>query len=206
VPGANALVTVEDVDAAREIIRGSDIVLLQLEIPLPAVLRAIEIADDANIPVILDPAPMPANLPTQILRVNTVCPNQSEASAIVGYPVNSILDAHRAVKDLVSIGARRAIVTMSERGAVVHDGQDSHWIEPLPVQAIDTTAAGDAFAAALAVQIARGATILDAARFAAAAGAITATRIGAQPALPTLEEIEQKLDPINQSHPDRGVH
>jgi ribokinase len=197
VPGANALVTIEDVEAAREIIRRSDIVLLQLEIPLPAVQRVIEIANSADVPVVLDPAPMPTTLPPELLRVDVICPNQHEASAIVGYPVQSVPDAHRAVKDLVSMGARRAIVTMAEKGAVLHDGQASHWIEPFPIEAIDTTAAGDAFAAALAVQISRGATMLDAAKFAAAAGAITATRLGAQPALPTRREIEQLVGPSN---------
>lgn len=193
VPGANAMVSVEDVDAAESILQEADVVLLQLEIPLATVIRTIQIAKAANVPVILDPAPMPSHLPAEALQVDILCPNQSEAAAIVGYAVQTREDAQRAARDLVNKGVRQAIITMAEQGAVVHDGSSSHWIEPFRISAVDTTAAGDAFAGALTVRLAEGESLVRASQFAAAAGAIAATRLGAQPAMPSRVEIDQLI-------------
>lgn len=193
VPGANGRVTPEDVDAAVDTIRNSDILLLQLEIPLDAVRVAIAIATEASVRVILDPAPMPSSLPEQILNVDIICPNQSEASAIVGRPVNTIDDARGCVSRLHDRGAKNVIITLGGDGAVVSDGGSVVWIEPFRITPVDTTAAGDAFAGALAVRLAEGSSLIEAARFAAAAGAIAATRVGAQPGMPTRSEIEQLL-------------
>ena len=193
VPAANAKVSVEDVNDAESLLRAADVVLLQLEIPLATVTRAIEIAKDAGVPVILDPAPMPSSLPKEILQVDVLCPNQSEAAALVGYPVETLDDARRAAKDLLGQGVRQAIITMAEQGAVIHDGSSSQWIEPFKIEPVDTTAAGDAFAGALAVRLAEREPLSKAARFAAAAGAIAATRLGAQPAMPSRIEIDQRI-------------
>lgn len=193
VPGANGEVSIADVDAATQILSSADILLLQLEIPLPTVLRVIDIAREAGVPVVLDPAPMPTQLPPASLLVDVLCPNQSEASAIVGYTVETVDDAMRAAQDLMKLGVRHPIVTLADQGAVIHDGASSHWIEPFRITAVDTTAAGDAFAGALTVRLAEGASLLEAARFAGAAGAIAATRLGAQPAMPNRAEIESLL-------------
>ena len=193
VPGANGQVSVQDVEDAEPILRAADIVLLQLEIPIATVLRAIEIAKDAGVPVVVDPAPMPESLPSEILQVDVICPNQSEAAAIVGYAVETVDDAIRAARDLLAMGTRHVIVTLAEQGALIHDGSSSHWIEPFRITAVDTTAAGDAFAGALTVRLAEGASLVESARFAAAAGAIAATRLGAQPAMPTRHEIDQLI-------------
>ncbi len=193
VPGSNGRVTPEDVGAAAAIIRKSDILLLQLEIPLDAVLAAIKIAHEADVRVILDPAPMPSALPEKTLNVDIICPNQSEASAIVGRPIHTVDDARNCVSQLHDRGAKNVIVTLGGDGAVVSDGNSIKWIQPLKITPIDTTAAGDAFAGALAVRLAEGASLVEAARFASAAGAIAATRVGAQPAMPTRSEIEQLL-------------
>ena len=191
VPGANGRVSVEDIDAAEAMLRNATILLLQLEIPIATVLRLIAIAKEAGIPVILDPAPMPRSLPIEALRVDLICPNESEASAIVGYDVTNVESAERACNDLVGLGVRRAIVTLADKGAVIHDGSRTNWIEPFEIEPVDTTAAGDAFAGALAVELADGKPLLDSARFASAGGAIAATRLGAQGAMPTRQEIEQ---------------
>lgn len=194
VPGANGRVTPDDVDAAADTIRNSDILLLQLEIPLDAVRVAIAIATKASVRVILDPAPTPpSSLPEQILNVDIICPNQSEASAIVGRPVKTIDDARDCVSRLHDRGAKNVIITLGGDGAVVSEGGSVVWIEPFKITPVDTTAAGDAFAGALAVRLAEGSSLIEAARFAAAAGAIAATRVGAQPGMPTRSEIEQLL-------------
>jgi ribokinase len=193
VPGANGRVSVDDVDAAEGMLRTATILLMQLEIPIATVLRVIEIAKSAAIPVVLDPAPMPPSLPQEVLRVDLICPNESEASAIVGYDVTDVESAEKACDDLVRLGAGRAIVTLAEKGAVVHDGDRTHWIQPFEIEPVDTTAAGDAFAGALAVELAGGKPLIESARFASAAGAIAATRLGAQPAMPTRQEIEELI-------------
>lgn len=197
VPAANAKVSVEDVNDAESLLRAADVVLLQLEIPLTTVTRAIEIAKDAGVPVILDPAPMPSTLPKEALQVDVICPNQSEAAALVGYRVETLDDARRAAEDLLSQGVRQAIITMAEQGAIIHDGSSSQWIEPFKIEPVDTTAAGDAFAGALAVRLAEGQPLSASARFAAAAGAIAATRLGAQPAMPSRLEIDQLIGQSN---------
>jgi ribokinase len=193
VPGANGRVSVEDVDAAEPVLQQANILLLQLEIPIATVLRVIEIAKAAAIPVVLDPAPMPRSLPNETLRVDLICPNESEASAIVGYDVTDVESAEKACNDLVGLGARRAIVTLADKGAMIHDGVRTHWIKPFEVEPVDTTAAGDAFAGALAVELAGGQPLIESARFASAAGAIATTRLGAQPAMPTRQEIAELI-------------
>ena len=193
VPGANDQISVEDLKHAESALRDADVVLLQLEIPIPTVKRAIEISKEAGVTVVLDPAPMCKTLPTEMLQVDVICPNQSEATALVKYEVKTIDDAHRAAQDLIGMGARQAIITMSDQGAVVHDGLSSRWIEPVKIETVDTTAAGDAFAGALAVQLAGGKTLIDSARFAAVGGALAATKPGAQPAMPYRNEIKTLL-------------
>jgi ribokinase len=191
VPGANGRVTTEDVDAAANVIRSADVLLLQLEIPLESVIAAASIALEAGVRVILDPAPMPLSLPDQVLNVDVICPNQSEAAAIAGRPIETAEDAHDCIPRLHERGAKNVIITLGGQGAIVSDGASLEWIAPFAITPVDTTAAGDAFAGALAVRLAEGAQLSEAARFAAAAGAIAATRLGAQPGMPTRSEIEQ---------------
>ncbi len=193
VPGSNGRVSPKDVEAAAGVIRQADLLLLQLEIPLDAVLAAIMIATAAGVRVILDPAPMPSSLPDEILSVDIICPNQSEASAIVGRPIESVDEARDCLSRLHDRGAKNVIITLGGDGAVVSDGVSVEWIQPWKITPVDTTAAGDAFAGALAVRLADGASLVEAARFAAAAGAIAATRVGAQPGMATRDEIEQLL-------------
>ncbi len=190
VPGSNGRVSDDDVNRAAEMIRGADMILLQLEIPISTVLYVIDLARAAGVRVVLDPAPMPAELPPEALEVDVLCPNQSEAEQLVGYAVETVDDAHRAAEQIVNNGTRHAVITLADKGAVIHDGTSSEWIQPFAVKAVDTTAAGDAFAGALTVRLAEGAALSDAALFACAAGAIVSTRLGAQPAMPDRSEIE----------------
>lgn len=199
VPGANGRVSPDDVAASADVIKTADRLLMQLEIPLDTIGQAIAIADDAGVPVILDPAPMPADFPGSLLAVDLVCPNQSEAAAIVGHSVDSIDESFQAIEKLHRSGAKNVIITMAAQGAVVSDGHVTEHIQPFSITAVDTTAAGDAFAGALAVRLSEGAPLIEATRFACAAGAIAATRPGAQPGMATRSEIEQLVRQTNHS-------
>jgi ribokinase len=193
VPGANAQVSKLDIDAAANAIGSCDILLLQLEIGPEAVAAAIAFARQSGVRTILNPAPVVSPLAADLLRVDVICPNRLEASALVGRTIQSRGDAAEAVLELVRLGAKSAIITMGSWGAVFSEGGPPEWCEPFRVTAVDSTAAGDAFAGALAVRLGEGAVLRDAVRFACAAGAITATFRGAQPALPTRAVVDAFL-------------
>ncbi|WP_417739679.1 ribokinase [Rosistilla oblonga] len=193
VPGANARLSPADVATFADRIRTADVLMLQLEVPIETVQAAIEVARQAGVTIVLDPAPMPAELDDALLRADLICPNESETEAIVGHPVSSDEEIDRAIASLHARGARQVILTLGSRGAVASDGTTIRRIDPTPIDPVDTTAAGDAFAGALAVRLAEGANLFEAAGFAAVAGALAATRPGAQPGMPTRTEIDQIL-------------
>jgi ribokinase len=193
--GANEAVSPDDVERAAERIRAADAVVMQLEVPLVTVERAAAIARSAGVPVILDPAPAPeGGLPAAVLRdVTCLTPNESEAERLTGIHVGDRSSAERAARALQELGPRIVIVTRGRHGAVIVEGAVVRHVPAYPVTAVDTTAAGDAFTGALATAMAAGLSITDAARRAAAAGALAAMRFGAQPSLPTLAELEAFL-------------
>jgi ribokinase len=192
IPGANGRLTPDDVMAASDLIRQADVLLLQLEVPLEAVLLAIELAVEFDTQVILDPAPAPTSFPAKLLGVDVACPNETEAAAITGIRIASPDDAKNAALRLHAMGSRHAVITLGKQGAVVC-GPDG-WLEHVPsfaVEAVDTTAAGDAFAAGLGVGLAQGKPVSAAVRYACAAGALATTRHGAQPAMPTAADVRR---------------
>ncbi len=193
IPGANGLVTPDDVLAAKAIFENADVLLLQFEIPLPAIQQAITLARQHGLKIILDPAPACAEVPREILQVDITCPNETEAGALSGLPVHSISDAMVAAQRICEMGIPLSIVTLGSQGAVVCDGTLCQKIPPFAVQTIDSTAAGDAFAAALGIAIAKKRQPFDAVRFACAAGAIAASQPGAQPSMPTRTAVESLL-------------
>ncbi len=193
VPGANALLTPADVARHAARIRAARVLLLQLEVPLETVLAAAAVARAAGVRVLLDPAPAPARLDPALLTVDLISPNRSEAEAILGRRLPDNAAAIAAARDLVARGAGAAVITLGAAGAAwCADGASGH-LPAIPVQAIDATAAGDAFKAALALRWAEGASVPEAARFALAAGALAASRAGAQPSLPRRAEVEALL-------------
>ena len=192
-PGANSRLEVADVESAAGVIRGSDLLMLQLEIPIDAALAAVRMARESGVRVILDPAPAPVHFPSELFDVDVICPNQSEASAILGRDVRSVAEAEQAAIELTRRGVKYAIVTLGAQGAVASDGEDARRFEPSIIEPIDTTAAGDAFAGAFAVRWAEQESFAEAVCYACAAGAIAASRAGAQPAMPSREEIKKLL-------------
>jgi ribokinase len=191
--GANQRLSPRDVGAARKVIAGARVLLLQLETPLETVRAAADIGSRAGIEVILNPAPA-QSLPDALLRkITLLTPNETEASMLTGISVSDVSSATRAARALQLRGARNVIVTLGANGALVASGRDARWVPGFKVKAVDTTAAGDVFNGALAVRLAEGSPIMEAVRFAHAAAAISATRAGAQPSIPTRREIDAKL-------------
>jgi ribokinase len=192
-PGANSHLTAEDVQAASTAIQEADCVLLQLEIPLEAVQAAVEIAQRNHIRVILNPAPA-RRLPPEILRcIDYLTPNETEAAILAGEDPSGI--GPDSLARLASIlGVPNLVVTLGSRGAGILQNGQTTLVPSFPITPVDTTASGDAFNGALAVALARGEDIAQAVRYANAAGAITATRPGAQPSLPTGRELDQFLN------------
>jgi len=189
--GANALFTPARLRVLDGLSAAPRWVLLQLEIPLATVEAAAQWAKERGAGVILDPAPAPVGgLPDSLLaHVDILTPNEVEASALVGRQVTSVEQAIAAGRALVERGAREAIVKMGERGGVCVSSS-GHWAYATPrVQAVDSTAAGDCFAGALAVGLDEGLSTRRAADFAARAAALSVTRIGAQSSLPYRKEL-----------------
>jgi ribokinase len=192
--GANHALTPADVELAADAIRAADVLVVQLEVPLPTVIRAAQLAAAAGIPVILDPAPAPAGpLPSELLALVTCLkPNESEAERLTGIAVTDQASAQQAAERLLAAGPKQVIVTMGARGALAVEGPgQGKMIPPNQVVAVDSTAAGDAFSGALAVALARGEGLVQAAVFASVVGAVSTTRLGAQPSLPTDEEVRK---------------
>jgi ribokinase len=191
-PGANGRLTAEDVLAASAAILEADCLLLQLEIPLDAVQAAVEIAHRSNVKVILNPAPA-QKLPPEILKlIHYLTPNETEAAILAGQDPSAI--DQNSLPQLASIlDIPNLVVTLGSRGACILQAGQTTYVPTFPITPVDTTASGDAFNGALAVALGRGESLPQAVRYANAAGAITATRPGAQPSLPTKEELDQFL-------------
>ncbi len=188
-PGANARLSVADVESARAVIEGAAIVLLQLEVPLDAVGRTAEIAADAGVPVILDPAPAQELDAGLLATVSILTPNESEAERLTGIPVGDRSSAHRAATELRARGVESVVLTLGARGCYLLSATHEELVPAPTVEAVDTTAAGDTFNGALAWQLANGVSLRTAAEVASRAAALSVTRRGAQPSMPTADEI-----------------
>jgi ribokinase len=191
-PGANMRLRPEDVVAAARVIAAARVVLLQLEVPMDAVVRAARLGREAGAIVCLDPAPA-ALLPDDLWPlIDVINPNETEARVLTGLPVTSISEAERAAEALLQKGASAAVIKLGERGSVYVSTTGRAHVPAIPVKALDTTAAGDAFAAALGVALGEGQALPDAVRFATHAAALKVTRMGAQ-SMPTRAEVEEAM-------------
>lgn len=192
--GANLKVNAEDVNNARELMREADLLLVQLECPVTTVNVAVELAKVYHVPVVLNPAPAQP-LPKGLLaNVDVLTPNKNELSLLTDEK-----NIEKAIQKLLKWGVKNLVITLGANGArVVSQGVDQH-LPAHEITAVDTTAAGDAFNGALAVALAEKKPLLEAVRYGMAAGALAATKRGAQPSLPMRENVEnlikaQKLD------------
>ena len=194
ISGANWRIAEEDVDRAAAAVRGADALVLQLETPLPVVAYAAELAAGHGIPVLLNPAPA-RPLPGSLLAtVTCLIPNESEAALLAGCAVDDAAGLETAVQRLRERARGTIIVTMGSRGAFTADGGGSFHTPAFAVDAVDSTAAGDAFVAGVAVAMGEKRPLRETVRFAAAAGALATTQHGAQPSLPTRAAVEALLE------------
>lgn len=192
-PGTNMSLSPADIDVAAEEIRNADVLLMQLESPVETVTYAAKMAAEAGVPVILNPAPAPAEPLSEELMKNLylITPNRSEASRLSGIKVKDMESAYRAAKAIRDMGPKCVIITLGNEGSLLDDGAMPMRVEALKVDAVDTTAAGDTYNGVLASVIAEGRSLIEAMREANVAAAISVTRMGAQPAAPTREEINE---------------
>lgn len=187
--GANNDITEADIDAIADHIRGAGILLLQLEIPVPAVRRAVEIASEAGVYTVLNPAPA-CELPEDIYRhISLIIPNRTEAATLTGVNVNDIASLEDAVAVLRDKGVRNVVVTLGGDGSLIFDGESSTPVPAIKVNAIDTTAAGDTFCAGICVGLSEGKTLKEAVEFATKASSVTVQRMGAQASIPFRNEL-----------------
>jgi ribokinase len=200
-PGANSRLTAEDVRRAASLFAEIDMVLIQLETPLPAVAETVSLAQQHHVPVILNPAPAPAQpLPESLLKqIDILTPNEWEAQSLTGIAVTDLASAGRAADCLHRSGTALVIITMGAAGAYISGKEHRGLSRAFSVAAVDTTAAGDVFNAALAVGLSEKKSLAEAVRFAHAAAAISVSRLGAQPSAPRRSEIETFL-----TSPDRA--
>jgi ribokinase len=196
IPGANAQLLPHDVAANADVIRTAGVVLAQLEIPLETVQWVAEICAENEVPFILDPAPARL-LPDALLRnVTWLTPNETETCSLLGQTFEELRDEslERAASTLLDRGCRNVILKLGARGCYVAlaDGTRRR-LSSYPVHAVDTTAAGDAFNGALAVALLKNSEPLSAVQWASAVAAVSVTRHGAQPSMPTASEVERFL-------------
>ena len=193
--GANLRVGSGDVEDARDTIAGARVLLLQLEVAIEVVRHAAAIAKAAGALVCLDPAPA-VPLPDALYAdVDVIDPNEVEAQILTGIEIRTIADAERAAAALRDRGPRVAVVKMGDRGAFYAGPEGRGHVPAAAVRAVDTTAAGDAFAAALGVRFGEGGDVADAVSFATRVAGIKVTRMGAQNAMPTRAEVEEAMRP-----------
>ena len=189
VPGANALLAPADVAHALDAASRAKWMLLQLEIPLPTVEAAVALAHARGMQVLLDPAPARPLSDALLAGVDILLPNQGEARVLAGMEVRSVSDAEQAARLLLSRGPRCVLLKLGAGGVLIADQQGFRHIAGHRVRVVDTTAAWDCLAGALAVALDDGRSLEDAARFANTAAALSVTRPGAQTSIPTLEEV-----------------
>ena len=199
--GANLRCGGEQLRAVEAALPETDVLLLQMEIPLDVSLRAARAAKERGVRVILDPAPA-ADIPAEAFPAfDIIAPNQSEAEHLTGVAVEGVESGARAAGLLLERGAPAAVIKMAELGVFYGSAHEEGFVPAFAVEAVDTTSAGDAFHGALAVALAEGRSLGDAVTFAAAAGALAVTRPGVQDSMPERAEVEELLTRVHVESP-----
>ena len=189
-PGAGGELAPGDVDAAADAIIGAAVFMTQLEQPVAAAARGLTIAREAGVTTVLNPAPGLALDDGVLALADVLTPNESEAAALTGLEVASLDDARRAADALIARGAGRVVLTLGAQGALVHGGGESVHLPAVDAgPVVDTTGAGDAFSGGLAVALARGDDLLEAARFGTRVAAVAVTRHGTAAAMPSADDL-----------------
>lgn len=190
ISGACGNITLDDVEKCRGLIESSDLLLLQLEINFDALYKVIDIAHEAGVTVILNPAPA-AVLPDDVMKkIDIVTPNETEAQILTGVTIQNEEDAKKASKVFMEKGVKQVVITLGSMGAFAMDAEKSELIGRLNVEAVDTTGAGDAFNGGFVMALAEGKDLFTALRYGNVTGALSVTKFGTAPSMPTRAEID----------------
>ena len=193
VPGAAGALTKQDIDTATDVIKQSSIFLTQLEAPKDVVLYALKVAKENNVTTIFNPAPASEISEDIFPLIDFFTPNETEASFYVNHPVENKDDAKKASEQLLNKGIKNVIITLGDKGAYFANNDDSFSIDALKVNVVDTTGAGDAFNAGLAVALTEEKNIKDAISFANATAALSTTKVGTANSMAVRTEIDKIL-------------
>lgn len=192
-PAANDRLLPEHISRLAGAIGGASFILMQFEVPESTTEKVLEVAEEKNVPVVWNVAPMRAVRKDLIGRASTIIVNETEAERITGIRVTDTASAESAGAAITKMGAAAAIVTLGAAGSMVADESGSTLVSAFPVEAVDTTAAGDTYCGCLTTALAEGMELPDAVRFASAGAALSVQRLGAQPSVPWRSEIEEFL-------------
>ena len=196
VAGSNGQLTPASLLAFDAVLQAAEVIVCQLEVPMDTVGYALKRGRELGKTVILNPAPASGPLPADWYAcIDYLIPNESEASALSGVPVDSLDSAKVAATHLLKAGVGKVIVTLGSQGALFADGQGFEHLLAPKVQAVDTTAAGDTFVGGFAAALASGQSEAEAIRFGQVAAALSVTRAGAQPSIPTLHDVQGFVRP-----------
>lgn len=194
VAGGNGQLTPERVADFDNLLAAAEVVICQLEVPVSTVAHTLKRARALGKTVILNPAPAVAALPAEwYALIDYLIPNETEAALLTGLPVDSLASAQVAAGALIANGAGKVLITLGEQGVVFANDQGFEHFPARKVQAVDTTAAGDTFVGGFAAALSRGLSEAEAIRFGQAAAALSVTRAGAQPSIPSLNEVQASL-------------
>ncbi|AMB86483.1 ribokinase [Pseudomonas agarici] len=191
VAGGNGCLTTDVLKGFDAVLREADVIICQLEVPMETVGYALKRGRELGKTVILNPAPASTPLPADwYASIDYLIPNESEAEALSGLPVDSLASAETAATHLMAAGAGKVIITLGAQGLLFADGQALVHFPAPKVKALDTTAAGDTFVGGFAAALACGKSEAEAIRFGQAAAALSVTRAGAQPSIPHLSDVQ----------------
>ena len=191
VAGANGAMTPAVIDRFDAVLQAADVIICQLEIPDATVGHALKRARTLGKTVILNPAPASRPLPADwFAAIDYLIPNESEASALSGLPVDSLQSAESAANQLIAMGAGKVIITLGAQGSLFANGKGFEHFPAPKVQAVDTTAAGDTFVGGFAAALASGKSEAEAIRYGQVAAALSVTRAGAQPSIPAMSDVQ----------------
>ncbi|NDL64444.1 ribokinase [Acerihabitans arboris] len=191
-PGANKFITDDEVAAMSDDLADAGVLLVQMENNLPATLKVMKLAKELGVTVILNPAPYSPEVFECLEYVDVITPNETEASLLSGIEVIDMASAKRAAQKITDLGARKVIITMGARGALLQDGNHFHHIPVFPALSVDTTGAGDAFNGAFAAATAMGQSMVQAANYASAFASLAVELEGAAN-MPTAEQVHTRM-------------
>lgn len=191
VAGANGALTPLVVDQFDAVLQAAEVLICQLEVPYDTVGQVLRRGRELDKTVILNPAPASGALPADWYAcIDYLIPNESEAAALSGLPVDSLQTAKAAASQLIAMGAGKVIITLGAQGSLFANGEGFQHFPAPRVKAVDTTAAGDTFVGGFAAALASGKSEAEAIRFGQVAAALSVTRAGAQPSIPRLSDVQ----------------